>query len=84
MTPPFSASIVAISSTLGAVFPNSILRSFSGQLAQGMPLYNLLYIAGIIFILLGAVLVFFMFPKKDEELKEAQERTLKALDGSAA
>ena len=25
------------------------------------------YIAGIIFVLLGAVLVFFMYPKKDEE-----------------
>jgi preprotein translocase subunit SecY len=55
----FAASIVAIPSTLGAVFPNSILRSFSGQLAQGMPLYNLLYIAGIIFFAFFYVSIIF-------------------------
>jgi len=55
----FAASIVAIPSTLGAVFPNSILRNFSGQLAQGMPLYNLLYIAGIIFFAFFYVSIIF-------------------------
>src|SRR5512139_2347548 len=45
----FAASIVSIPSTLGAVMPNTFMSSLAAQLAQGMPLYNLLYIVGIIF-----------------------------------
>ena len=45
----FAASIVSIPSTMGAVMPNTFMKNLSTQLAQGMPLYNLLYVAGIIF-----------------------------------
>jgi preprotein translocase subunit SecY len=55
----FAASIVAIPSTLGAVFPNSWLRGLSSQLAQGMPLYNILYITGIIFFAFFYVSIIF-------------------------
>jgi preprotein translocase subunit SecY len=55
----FAASIVSIPSTLGAVFSNSFMRGLSAQLAQGMPLYNLLYIAGIIFFCFFYVSIIF-------------------------
>ena len=55
----FAASIVAIPSTLGAVFPNSWLRGLSAQLAQGMPLYNILYVTGIIFFAFFYVSIIF-------------------------
>jgi len=55
----FAASIVSIPSTLGAVFTNGFMRSLSAQLAQGMPLYNLLYIAGIIFFCFFYVSIIF-------------------------
>jgi preprotein translocase subunit SecY len=55
----FAASIVAIPSTLGAVMPNTFMQSLSTQLAQGMPLYNLLYIVGIIFFCFFYVSIIF-------------------------
>ncbi|MFH1573530.1 MAG: preprotein translocase subunit SecY [Acidobacteriota bacterium] len=55
----FAASIVAIPSTLGAVFTGGWLRNLSTQLAQGMPLYNLLYTAGIIFFAFFYVSIIF-------------------------
>jgi preprotein translocase subunit SecY len=55
----FAASIVAIPSTLGAVFPGTFMRSLASQLAQGMPLYNLLYILGIIFFAFFYVSIIF-------------------------
>ncbi len=55
----FAASIVSIPSTLGAVMPNTFMKSLSAQLAQGMPLYNLLYIAGIIFFCFFYVSIIF-------------------------
>jgi preprotein translocase subunit SecY len=55
----FAASIVSIPSTLGYVFPQTFMRSLSAQLAQGMPLYNLLYIAGIIFFAFFYVSIIF-------------------------
>jgi len=55
----FAASIVSIPSTLGVVFPQTFLRSLSNQLAQGMPLYNLLYISGIIFFCFFYVSIIF-------------------------
>jgi len=55
----FAASIVAIPSTLGAVFTGTWLRSLSSQLAQGMPLYNLLYVTGIIFFAFFYVSIIF-------------------------
>lgn len=45
----FAASIVTIPSTLGLMFPNEFMQALSRQLGQGMPLYNLIYIFGIIF-----------------------------------
>jgi preprotein translocase subunit SecY len=55
----FAASIVSIPSTLGAVLPNTFMKSLSGQLAQGMPLYNLLYILGIVFFTFFYVSIIF-------------------------
>jgi preprotein translocase subunit SecY len=55
----FAASIVAIPSTLGVVFPGGFMQSLSAQLSQGMPLYNLLYIAGIIFFAFFYVSIIF-------------------------
>jgi len=55
----FAASIVSIPQTLGVVFPQSFLRSLSVQLGQGMPLYNLLYIVGIIFFAFFYVSIIF-------------------------
>jgi preprotein translocase subunit SecY len=55
----FAASIVSIPMTLGTVFPQSFLHSFSAQLGQGMPLYNLLYISGIIFFAFFYVSIIF-------------------------
>jgi preprotein translocase subunit SecY len=55
----FAASIVSIPSTLGAVMPNTFMKSLSTQLGQGMPLYNLLYIAGIIFFCFFYVSIIF-------------------------
>jgi len=55
----FAASIVSIPSTLGVVFPNTFMKSLSGQLAQGMPLYNILYISGIIFFAFFYVSIIF-------------------------
>lgn len=55
----FAASIVSIPSTLGAVMPNTFMSSLSTQLAQGMPLYNLLYIVGIIFFCFFYVSIIF-------------------------
>jgi preprotein translocase subunit SecY len=46
----FASSILAFPATMGAVFATgSWGRAITDQLAYGMPLYNLLYIAGIIF-----------------------------------
>jgi preprotein translocase subunit SecY len=55
----FAASIVAIPSTLGAVMPYGFMKSLASQLTQGMPLYNLLYIAGIIFFCFFYVSIIF-------------------------
>jgi preprotein translocase subunit SecY len=55
----FAASIVSIPSTLGTVFRNDFMKSLSAQLGQGMPLYNLLYIAGIIFFCFFYVSIIF-------------------------
>jgi len=55
----FAASIVSIPQTLGVVFPQSFLRNLSTQLGQGMPLYNLLYVVGIIFFAFFYVSIIF-------------------------
>lgn len=55
----FAASIVSIPGTLGAVVQSKFMTSLSAQLAQGMPLYNLLYIAGIIFFCFFYVSIIF-------------------------
>ncbi len=55
----FAASIVSIPSTMGYVFPQTFMRNLSAQLAQGMPLYNLFYIAGIIFFTFFYVSIIF-------------------------
>ena len=46
----FASSILAFPATIGAMFPaGGWGQTVSDQLALGMPLYNLLYVAGIIF-----------------------------------
>jgi preprotein translocase subunit SecY len=46
----FASSILAFPATLASMFAEgSWMRSLSDQLAWGMPLYNLLYVTGIIF-----------------------------------
>jgi preprotein translocase subunit SecY len=55
----FAASIVSIPSTLGVVFPQTFMSNLSAQLAQGMPLYNLMYVAGIVFFAFFYVSIIF-------------------------
>ena len=55
----FAASIVSIPQTLGVVFPQTFLSKLSVQLSQGMPLYNFLYIVGIIFFAFFYVSIIF-------------------------
>ncbi len=55
----FAASIVAIPSTLGSLFQNSFMKKLTEQLGQGMPLYNLLYIVGIVFFCFFYVSIIF-------------------------
>jgi preprotein translocase subunit SecY len=55
----FAASIVSIPQTLGVVFPQTFMASLAQQLGQGMPLYNLLYIVGIIFFAFFYVSIIF-------------------------
>jgi preprotein translocase subunit SecY len=46
----FASSILAFPATVAQMFPiESWVRTVSDQLAYGMPLYNLLYVSGIIF-----------------------------------
>jgi len=46
----FASSILAFPMTLAPAFPEgSWFRAFTDQITWGMPLYNLLYVAGIIF-----------------------------------
>ncbi|HLV01504.1 MAG TPA: preprotein translocase subunit SecY [Acidobacteriota bacterium] len=55
----FAASIVAFPSTLGLIFPNTFTEWLSVQLAQGYPLYNLLYVGGIVFFTFFYVSIIF-------------------------
>ena len=56
----FAASIVAFPSTLGLVFPEtSWMQGMATQLQQGYPLYNMLYITGIIFFCFFYVSIIF-------------------------
>jgi preprotein translocase subunit SecY len=45
----FASSILAFPATIAQAFPNRWTEAFTTQLGFGMPLYNLLYVAGIIF-----------------------------------
>jgi preprotein translocase subunit SecY len=56
----FAASIVAFPSTLGLVFPETPwMQSLTEQLRQGYPVYNLIYIAGIMFFCFFYVSIIF-------------------------
>lgn len=56
----FAASIVAFPSTLGLVLPNAEwMQSLARNLQQGYPLYNLLYISGIMFFCFFYVSIIF-------------------------
>ena len=55
----FAASIVAFPSTLGMVFQGDWVQSLTQQLGQGYPLYNLLYIGGIVFFTFFYVSIIF-------------------------
>src|SRR5215213_4202008 len=45
----FASSILAFPYTIAQMFKNPVAESFSQQIQVGMPLYNLLFVAGIIF-----------------------------------
>src|SRR6478672_2026219 len=45
----FASSILAFPATIAQAVPGRVSEAISTQLAFGMPLYNLLYVAGIIF-----------------------------------
>jgi preprotein translocase subunit SecY len=45
----FASSILAFPATIAAMFTNPWATTVATQLGMGMPLYNLLYVAGIIF-----------------------------------
>jgi preprotein translocase subunit SecY len=45
----FASSILAFPATIAQAFPGRWSEMFTTQLAPGMPLYNLFYVAGIIF-----------------------------------
>lgn len=55
----FAASIVAIPSTIGAVMSGGFMKKVAEQLAQGMPLYNLVYVVGIVFFCFFYVSIIF-------------------------
>lgn len=55
----FAASIVAFPSTLGLVVQTGWMQSLAEQLQQGYPLYNLIYIVGIIFFCFFYVSIIF-------------------------
>ena len=45
----FASSILAFPATIASMFKNSWAESFSQQITVGMPLYNLLFVVGIVF-----------------------------------
>ena len=46
----FASSIIALPQTFASMFPNSVwMTNIATQLAWGMPLYTLIYVAGIVF-----------------------------------
>jgi preprotein translocase subunit SecY len=45
----FASSILAFPATIAGMFKGQVVESITQQLGLGMPLYNLLYVAGIIF-----------------------------------
>jgi preprotein translocase subunit SecY len=55
----FAASIVAIPSTLGVAMSSTFMKNLASALSQGMPLYNLLYVTGIIFFCFFYVSIIF-------------------------
>ena len=55
----FAASIVAFPATLGLVTQADWVQSLTLQLSQGYPLYNLLYIGGIVFFTFFYVSIIF-------------------------
>ncbi len=55
----FAASIVAFPSTLGMVFEGETMQKIIQQLGQGYPLYNLIYIGGIVFFTFFYVSIIF-------------------------
>ena len=55
----FAASIVAFPSTLGLIFQAEWMQGLAQQLQQGYPLYNLIYITGIIFFCFFYVSIIF-------------------------
>jgi len=55
----FAASIVAFPSTLGMVFEGETMQAIIQQLGQGYPLYNLIYVGGILFFTFFYVSIIF-------------------------
>jgi preprotein translocase subunit SecY len=67
----FAASVISVPSMFGSLFSgNSIIRSITNQLGFGMPLYNLLYIAAIIFFTYFYVSIIFNPSDVSDNLKK--------------
>ncbi len=45
----FAASVITIPATIGTMVKSPIVQTVAGQFSPGMPLYNLVYIAAIVF-----------------------------------
>ncbi|MBI4482560.1 MAG: preprotein translocase subunit SecY [Acidobacteria bacterium] len=66
----FAASIVAFPTTLGVVAKFGWMQELSRQLGQGMPLYNLIYVVGIIFFCFFYVSIIFNPDEVAENLRK--------------
>ncbi len=66
----FASSVIAFPATLGTIINHPIAKAISTQLGFGMPLYNLLYIAAIIFFTYFYVSIIFNPQDVSDNLKK--------------
>ncbi len=66
----FASSIIAFPATLGSLINHPVAKAISTQLGFGMPLYNLLYIAAIIFFTYFYVSIIFNPQDVSDNLKK--------------
>ncbi len=66
----FASSIIAFPATIGSIINHPIAKAISTQLGFGMPLYNILYIAAIIFFTYFYVSIIFNPQDVSDNLKK--------------